>query len=233
MTRRVRGVILVFLFSIMLFSPLVFASSNYNLVVLGIEINPNPAKLGQIVVIRFNVKNNEQNSTLCKVTANCGEYILGTQEINIGPRSETPVSFNLNTTTLNTGVYKIETLIEGPSGGQEIFNLGNIPIETESTNFDFFNWQLLLLAIPFVALALGLIVIKMRKKKQNPIIVDDQLSESIKPMKSEDKVDYLFDEILNEEERRIENEPIPDDEKEDKKKKKYAKIARARELLDS
>jgi len=234
LTGRVRGEIPVLLLSIMLLSPLVFASSNsHNLVVNGVKIDPNPAKPGQMVTVRFNIRNNEENSTVCKVAAYCGECILGSQEISIGSRSDTLVSFELNTSTLNTGVFEIETLVEDSSGQQEIFDLGKIQIETESTNLDIFNWNLLLLAIPFGALALGLILIKTRKKKPNRIIPDDQLSEIKKPVKPQEKMVYLFDEILKEEERKIEDEPIPANEKEEKKKKKYAKVARARQLLDS
>jgi len=112
-----------------------------------------------------------------------------------------------------------------------------------SANFDFLSWPLLLLVIPSGALAFGIIATKRRKKKQDPKNPVLQLPENNRPKdpeesidqlfnKTEESVDHLFNKILEEEEHKIENENIPDYEKDEKKKKKYIKVVRARQLLD-
>jgi len=92
-------------------------------------------------------------------------------------------------------------------------------------------------------LAFGIIATKRRKKKQDPKNPVLQLPENNRPKdpeesidqlfnKTEESVDHLFNKILEEEEHKIENENIPDYEKDEKKKKKYIKVVRARQLLD-
>jgi len=59
------------------------------------------------------------------------------------------------------------------------------------------------------------------------------LPESNKPKDPEESVDHLFNKILEVEEHKIETENIPDYEKDEMKKKKYIKLARARQILDN
>jgi hypothetical protein len=113
-----------------------------------------------------------------------------------------------------------------------------------STNFGFLSWLLLLLVIPFGALSFGIVAIKRRKKKQdpkNPAV--KKLPNSNQPKdpeesidhlfnKTEESIDNLFNKILETEENKIENENIPDYEKSELLKKKYVKVARARQILD-
>jgi len=101
----------------------------------------------------------------------------------------------------------------------------------------------MLLAIPFGSLALGIFVSRRRKKKQDPKNPIVQLPESNKLKgsgesidqlfnKTEESVDRLFDKLLMEQELKIENENLPDHEKEERKKKKYVNVARARQILE-
>jgi hypothetical protein len=114
---------------------------------------------------------------------------------------------------------------------------------SESTNFGFLNWLLLLLVIPFGALAFGIVAIKRRKKKQDPKNPAVKLPNSNKPKdpegsidhlfnKTEESIDNLFNKILETEEHKIENDDIPDYEKSELLKKKYVKVARARQILE-
>jgi len=114
---------------------------------------------------------------------------------------------------------------------------------SESTNFGFLNWLLLLLVIPFGALAFGIVAIKRRKKKQDPKNPVVKLPNSNKPKdpeesidhlfnKTEESIDNLFNKILETEEHKIENDDIPDYEKSELLKKKYVKVARARQILE-
>jgi hypothetical protein len=112
-----------------------------------------------------------------------------------------------------------------------------------STNSGFLSWLLPLLVIPFGGLALGIVAIKSRKKKQDPKNPAVKLSNSNKPKdpdesidqlfnKTEESIDNLFNKILETEEHKIENEDIPDYEKSELLKKKYVKVARARQILE-
>jgi hypothetical protein len=112
-----------------------------------------------------------------------------------------------------------------------------------STNFGFLSWLFLLLIIPFGALAFGIVAIKRRKKKQDPKNPAVKLPNSNKPKdpeesidnlfnKTEENIDNLFNKILETEENKIENENIPDYEKSELLKKKYVKVARARQVLE-
>ncbi len=112
-----------------------------------------------------------------------------------------------------------------------------------STNFGFLSWLLLLLVIPFGALAFGIVAIKRRKKKQDPKNPSVKLPNSNKPKdpeesidhlsnKTEESIDNLFNKILETEEHKIENEDITDYEKSELLKKKYVKVARARQILE-
>jgi len=105
------------------------------------------------------------------------------------------------------------------------------------------SWLLLLLFIPFGASAFGIVALKRRKKKQDPKNPAVKLPNSNKPKdpeesidhlfnKTEESIDNLFNKILETEEHKIENEDIPDYEKSELLKKKYVKVARARQILE-
>jgi hypothetical protein len=98
--------------------------------------------------------------------------------------------------------------------------------ETESTNSAFFNWQYLLPVVPIGAVASALILRRTRKESQDLVILGDQLSNSTNPVNPKDKISHMFNEILKLEENKVEDETSPE------AKKKYAKFARARALLD-
>lgn len=118
------------------------------------------------------------------------------------------------------------TPVEGNNATEEI----NISIdedkETESTNSGFSNWQFLVPVVPIGAVASVLILRRKRKESQDLVILGDQLSNSTNPVNPKDKVSHMFNEILTLEETKAEDEDSPE------AKKKYAKFARARALLD-
>jgi hypothetical protein len=129
-------VLMVALLSFSLFFPMVAKADNFGLLVQHVEINPKVAELGETVSIEFDIKNTEKNITSCTVSAFCRDCILETQEITVGAKSSITLFFELDTSCMGTGVYSIETLIEISSGGQKTFNLGNIPIEENTTEDD-------------------------------------------------------------------------------------------------
>jgi hypothetical protein len=98
--------------------------------------------------------------------------------------------------------------------------------ETESTNSGFSNWQFLIPVVPIGAMASVLVLRRTRKESQDLVILGDQLSNSTNPVNPKDKISHMFNEILTLEENEAEDEDSPE------AKKKYAKFARARALLD-
>ncbi len=160
----------------------------------------------------------------------------------------TPSSSQTSTATPNQTSQPTPTPSSSPSPSPSTNTLTSTPTPTkttlsESTNLGFLSWPLLLLVIPFGALASGIVAIKRRKKKQDPKSPTIQLPESNKPKdpeesidhlfnKTEESIDNLFNKILETEEHKIENENIPDYEKSELLKKKYVKVARARQILE-
>jgi hypothetical protein len=241
-------VFFISLLSISLFLPISFAVSGaFGLLVQNIDINPKSVILGDNVTIKFDIKNNDNNTVSCLVTSYCGGSCIDTQEVTIPSRSESPLFFKLNTTTLNTGNYSIESLIQISVDQQKMFNLGNIQVNSISTTSnpttsnpiasvlsgsDFFIILFLILVILAGALVLGLILKRRKGKNQGQANATEQLSNSENPVNPDEKITSLFDEILKVDENRVGDETSSDDEDE-RKRKRYVKIARARAILES
>jgi hypothetical protein len=149
--------------------------------------------------------------------------------ISIVPSTSTPFSTSTPTATSSPTPTSTSTSTKTALSG--------------STNFGLLSWLLLLLVIPFGGLAFGIIALKSRKKKQDPKNPAVKLPNSNKPKdpeesidqlfnKTEENIDNLFNKILETEEHKIESENIPDYEKSELLKKKYVKVARARQILD-
>ena len=233
-------VFLVYLLSISLLFPLIFASGKpENLMILGVTMNPKPAKLGDVVSIRFTMKNICNESISCIVSACCEGDIIDAQEVTIGPRSQSLLIFELNTSDLNTGIYSIESLVKYSADRQEVFNLGNLQVGTESTTSDSFDIPplplgivgLLSATIIIGALIFGLILKKRRKTNQDQVIPLNQVSNDNNSVDPDEKIASLFNEILKVDEQKVEAKTLSDDE-EERQRKKYIKIARARALLE-
>lgn len=181
------------------------ARAESGLVVQDAEIVPAVAKVGELVSIGMSIKNVGKNTMSCNVTTFCGDCIVGIQEIStIAPKASIPLSFQLNTSNLSTGVYSIEVLIENPSGQQQIYDLGTITIEQDalttpedvtepklsSTSPAYSNWLYLLPVVPVGAAASVLILRKRRNKSQGPAIPTRQLPYMLNEvLKFEEKVE--------------------------------------------
>ena len=251
-------VFLVSLLSISLFLPISFAGSgDFGLLIQNIDINPKSAILGDTITIKFNIKNNDNNTVSCLVTSYCGGSCIDTQEVTTSSRSEGPLFFKLSTTTLNAGNYSIESLIQTSAGQQKTFNLGNIQVNSNSptpnsptpnsptpnsptpnsigsvvSDSGFSSILFLILAILAGALALGLILKRRKGKNQGQAIGAEQPSDSESPVNPDEKITSLFDEIIKVDENRVGDKTSSDDE-EERNRKRYVKIARARAILES
>jgi hypothetical protein len=96
-----------------------------------LEINPAVAVIGERVSIKFNVINTERNNINCGVAAFCGDSALDIREIKVGGLSSIPLLFELDTSSMATGFYSIETIVETDSGQQKLFSLGGISVDEE------------------------------------------------------------------------------------------------------
>ena len=77
----------------------------------------------------------------------------------------------------------------------------------------------------------GLILTKKRNKKQDTILPANQPSINEKPVDPDEQIAHLFNEILKVDEQKNEDKVSLEDE-EEKKRKKYVRIARARAILE-
>lgn len=129
-------IVLFVVFSISLALLNIVKAGKFGLAVQDTEINPAVAEIGEPVSVKTNLMNTERNNVNCKVTAFCGDCSMDTREIRVGGNSSVPLSFEVDTGCMASGVYSIEVLVETDSSQQQIFNLGSLTIEEASPTID-------------------------------------------------------------------------------------------------
>jgi hypothetical protein len=128
--------VLILLFIILTISLILLSSTKagkFGIEVQDVEINPAVAIIGDLVRIKLNIINTERNNINCKITAFCGDSALDTVETKVGWLSSIPLSFELDTGCMSSGVYSIEAIVEADSGQQKLFSLGYFSADEKLT----------------------------------------------------------------------------------------------------
>ncbi|UCF44729.1 MAG: hypothetical protein JSW44_02835 [Candidatus Bathyarchaeota archaeon] len=161
-------------------------------VVQNVEISPKVARNGENVRVKANLRNLENKTKKCCITAFVGESVVEElKEITFSPQETIPLVFTVNTTSLPQGNNAIDVVVEQPTSKQEIFDLGNIVVAQETVkpeNIAGFNMLYLLPVLP-VGAVVSFFVWKRRRNKGK----EEKAQENLLP--------NLLNEVLNFEEK--------------------------------
>jgi hypothetical protein len=156
------------------------------------EISPKVAKNGENVRVKANLRNLENKTKNCCVTAFVGESVVGElKEITFSPQETVPLVFNVNTSSLTPGNHAIDVVVEQPMSKQEILDLGNIVVAQETVEQEGFAVSNMFYLLPvFLVGALVSFFVWKRERKRRK---EEKLSEELLP--------NLLNEVLNFEEK--------------------------------
>jgi len=162
------------------------------LVVQNVEISPKIARNGEGVRVKANLRNLENKTKNCCVTAFVGESVVEElKEITLSPHDTISLLFTVNTSALPQGNNPIDLIVEQPTSKQDIFDLGNIVVAQETLEQKSnagFNTLYLVPILP-VAAIVSFFVWKRKRKKRK----EQKLPEELLP--------NLLNEVLNFEEK--------------------------------
>ena len=157
------------------------------------DVYPTVAKIGDIVKVSVNIRNNGEDHKKCNFKAYVrGSVVEERKDIKVLPQTTFPILFTFNTSSLPEGKHPVEAIIEQTSSEQAKFDLGTITVEQEelmqdsaiSVNSNIFY----LLAVLPVGAVVSFFVWKRRRNKRK----EDAMPEGLLP--------NLLNEVLNFEE---------------------------------
>ena len=182
-------------------------AATHNFVVHSVEISPKVARNGENVRVKADLRNLENKTKKCYITASVGESVIEElKEITLSPRDTITLLFTVNTSALPQGNNAIDLVVEQPTSEPEIFDLGNIVVaqeKLEQESYAGFNLLYLVPILPVGAVVSFFVWKKVRKKRKEQKLPDNLLPN-------------LLNEVLNFEEnveKGAEQKKLPSDDK--------------------
>ena len=176
-------------------------------IVQNVEISPKVAATGEDVRVKANLRNMENKTKSCCITAFIGESIVEEpKEITFSPQETIALLFTVNTSALPEGQNSIDLVVEQPTNEQEIYDLGNIVVAQRNVEPESFAISNVLYLIPIflIGAVVSFLVWNRKRKKIN----EQKLPEDLLP--------NLLNEVLNFEEKMeagVEKTKSPSDDK--------------------
>jgi len=176
-------------------------------IVQNVEISPKVAANGEDVRVKANLRNMENKTKNCCITAFIGESIVEEpKEITFSPQETISLRFTVNTSALPEGQNSIDLVVEQPKNEQEIYDLGNIVVAQRNVEPESFAISNVLYLIPI--LLIGAVVSFLVWNRKRKKINEQKLPEDLLP--------NLLNEVLNFEEKMeagVEKTKSPSDDK--------------------
>lgn len=176
-------------------------------IVQNVEISPKVAANGEDVRVKANLRNMENKTKSCCITAFIGESIVEEpKEITFSPQETISLRFTVNTSALPEGQNSIDLVVEQPKNEQEIYDLGNIVVAQRNVEPESFAISNVLYLIPI--LLIGAVVSFLVWNRKRKKINEQKLPEDLLP--------NLLNEVLNFEEKMeagVEKTKSPSDDK--------------------
>jgi hypothetical protein len=100
--------------------------------VQNVEISPKVARNGENVRVKANLRNLENKTKSCCVTAFVENSVVEEiEEITFSPRETISLLFTVNTTSLQQGSHSVKLVVEQSMNNQDILDLGTIVVQQE------------------------------------------------------------------------------------------------------
>lgn len=191
--RKYATTLLSFLVAVVIITSFfVHAGAKDGFVVKNVEISPKVVANGEDVRVKANLRNMENKTKSCCITAFIGESVVGEpKEITFSPQETISLLFTVNTSSLPQGNNAIDLVVEQPANKQEILDLGNIVVSQENVQQDSFAISNMLYLVPFFLI--GAIISLFVWKRKRSKIQEQKLQKDLLP--------NLLNEVLNFEEK--------------------------------
>ncbi|MCW4054767.1 MAG: hypothetical protein NWE84_07625 [Candidatus Bathyarchaeota archaeon] len=197
-TKLSRTVLSLFVAAVIVTSILATAKGTKDgFVVQNVQISPKVATNGENVRVKANLRNMENKTKNCCITAFVGESVVEEpKEITFSAQETISLLFTVNTSALPEGQNSIDLVVEQPTNKQEIFDLGNIVVAQENVEQESVEQEslaisnvLYLIPIFLIGAVVSFLVCSRKRKK----IIEQKLPEDLLP--------NLLNQVLNFEEK--------------------------------